>query len=50
MDRLSVSSSDGQLSSHAEPNLQPDIHTVLGLCPEESASVIRFKKKDRSLM
>lgn len=51
-DKISISSSDSQLSSHAEIDLENDGNSDVecdanqedGICP------VRYKKKDRSLM
>lgn len=52
-DKLSVSSSDSQLSSHAECDLdsESDVDTdSKHLNIEDGLPAIRFRKKDRSLM
>lgn len=52
-DKISISSSDSQLSSHAECDLdsESDIDTDSKHSnAEETGPTIRYRKKDRSLM
>lgn len=52
-DKISISSSDSQLSSHTECDLdsESDVDTdSKHLNIEEGVPAIRYKKKDRSLM
>ncbi|KAF5301002.1 hypothetical protein FQR65_LT08985 [Abscondita terminalis] len=48
-DRMSVSSSDSQLSSYAEVDMEADIHSDVESDADEFVPTIRYRKKDKSL-
>ncbi|XP_065157528.1 leucine-rich repeat serine/threonine-protein kinase 1 isoform X3 [Atheta coriaria] len=49
-DRMSISSSDSQLSIHAEVDLETEIHSDTDVENEDGKQPVRYRKKDRSLI
>lgn len=47
---MSISSSDSQLSIHAEVDLETEIHSDTDVENEDGKQPVRYRKKDRSLM